>query len=208
MSDTLNLETALTDLLACVQEWQEADLIHLTDKDMQPYYDALKAARREIPLGALIDCREAFERWGMTRGGAQMNLNKDEAGYCNDWTQEAWVAWKAAWDYNLPSAEDVRGILAPSEIRLTNAEALKTAWDKYTYLFGEAPHGTEKQMAALAELLPKREAVDLVTAARALEGMADHPEWTPQRTSVNGARLCAKAWGLTFNELENGGGNG
>lgn len=48
------------------------------------------------------------------------------------------------------------------------------------------------------QILP--EPVCLITAARALEGMADHPTWTPQPMSVNSAILCAKAWGLEFTE--------
>lgn len=38
--------------------------------------------------------------------------------------------------------------------RLINAGTLAVAWKRYTDLFGEPPHGTEKQMGALLALIP------------------------------------------------------
>ena len=38
------------------------------------------------------------------------------------------------------------------------ARDLTQAWQRYVELFGEPPHGTAKQMAALVELLPKHRA--------------------------------------------------
>ncbi len=36
-----------------------------------------------------------------------------------------------------------------------SAQGLAKAWARYAEFFGEVPHGTEKQMAALLELIPK-----------------------------------------------------
>jgi hypothetical protein len=41
--------------------------------------------------------------------------------------------------------------------KVVTAKSLKTAWDKYISLFETAPHGTEKQLAALLELIPEDE---------------------------------------------------
>lgn len=38
---------------------------------------------------------------------------------------------------------------------LVTAAQLSAAWVQYLWLFNEVPHGTEKQMAALLELIPK-----------------------------------------------------
>lgn len=38
--------------------------------------------------------------------------------------------------------------------KLDLAKALQIGWRKYTDLLGEPPHGTEKQLAALIELVP------------------------------------------------------
>jgi hypothetical protein len=35
------------------------------------------------------------------------------------------------------------------------AEALNRAWSKYSEIFGTAPHGTVKQLAAMLELCPE-----------------------------------------------------
>lgn len=42
-----------------------------------------------------------------------------------------------------------------------NIKALTVAWQRYEELFGEPPHGTEQQIAALLELLPPPNADEL-----------------------------------------------
>ena len=37
--------------------------------------------------------------------------------------------------------------------RTVTPKALSEAWAKYVYYFGEAPHGTERQMACLLQLV-------------------------------------------------------
>jgi hypothetical protein len=41
--------------------------------------------------------------------------------------------------------------------KVVTAKSLKAAWDKYVGLFGVVPHGTEKQLAAMLELVPEDE---------------------------------------------------
>ncbi len=59
---------------------------------------------------------------------------------------------------------------------------------------------TLRQAAALIKDMAaaKPVPVSLADGARAMEGMGDHPEWEPQKGTVNSARSCAKAWGLTY----------
>lgn len=40
-----------------------------------------------------------------------------------------------------------------NDLKVVTAESLSRAWSKYTSLFGEEPHGTEKQMAAMLEFV-------------------------------------------------------
>ena len=56
----------------------------------------------------LIDCQSAFEQWASKQYGI-FSDNKE-------WARKA---WEAAWDHNLPTNEDVKGIIS-SEISLLN----------------------------------------------------------------------------------------
>jgi hypothetical protein len=48
----------------------------------------------------------------------------------------------------------------------TLANDLAAAWIRYRSLFGDVPHGTQKQMAALLELMPSKARLAALTAAK------------------------------------------
>lgn len=45
----------------------------------------------------------------------------------------------------------------PPTHKIVTADSLYLAWQRYTELFGVAPHGTHKQMAGLLELVREEE---------------------------------------------------
>lgn len=45
----------------------------------------------------------------------------------------------------------------PPTRKVVTAKLLQHAWDRYVSLFGVAPHGTERQLAGLLELVPEND---------------------------------------------------
>lgn len=105
-------------------------------------------------------------RWGI-----------DEYGYecsCGQWVCEHDVDFeraKSLWAEHLAAlaCERVEQVIEslqpgddwidapmPTPHRTVTPEKLAKAWRIYAAFFGEPPHGTEKQLAALLELIPRR----------------------------------------------------
>lgn len=43
----------------------------------------------------------------------------------------------------------------PPPVKIVGPKALCAAWRRYAEIFGDVPHGTERQMAALLEFVPR-----------------------------------------------------
>ncbi len=81
------------------------------------------------------------------------------------------------------------------------AAALSKAWSRYNWLFGEPPHGTEKQLAAMLELgarewLQERDK-RLADYARSYEGRGVTVEWLLTNFEKSEQNTLVKATGKT-----------
>lgn len=80
---------------------------------------------------------------------------------------------------------------------------LAHAWQRYTDFFGEVPHGTEKQMNAMLELLPKSSEQPVQSALEKAAEILANFKGEPHSSKLEEWQACYAKLFTQMNELVN-----